>query len=116
SEYFLEGSPAGCLIVWPFCRFRSLAATFMSQYADLEVDIEVDLAKYRNFAEELRPCIIDTVPFLNKAIREGKKILVEGANATMLDIDFGASTRVDLSTTCSPLPPFQEPIHSSPHP
>jgi len=33
--------------------------------------------------------IIDTVPFLHKALKQGKKILIESANAIMLDIDFG---------------------------
>ena len=33
--------------------------------------------------------VVDTVQFLNKAIADGKKVVVEGANAAMLDIDFG---------------------------
>lgn len=70
-------------------RFRTLAGNFMHQYPDLKIDIDTELARYREFANEIRPCITDTVNFLNKAIRTGKKILVEGANATMLDIDFG---------------------------
>lgn len=41
------------------------------------------------FAAELQPLVVDTVQFLNKAIAERKKIVVEGANAAMLDIDFG---------------------------
>ena len=53
------------------------------------IDIDAELARYRKFAEEFRPCIKDTVEFLNDAIRKSKKILIEGANATMLDIDFG---------------------------
>lgn len=40
-------------------------------------------------AAELQPLVVDTVQFLNKAMAEGKKIVVEGANASMLDIDFG---------------------------
>ena len=32
---------------------------------------------------------MDTVLFLSKAMAEKKKIIVEGANAAMLDIDFG---------------------------
>jgi len=66
-----------------------LAAAFTSQYSDLKIDIDSELAKYKEFANEIRPCITDTVQFLNRSIRQGKKILVEGANATMLDIDFG---------------------------
>jgi len=31
----------------------------------------------------------DTVSLMNKMLSENKDILVEGANATMLDIDFG---------------------------
>lgn len=31
----------------------------------------------------------DTVLLMNSVLREKKSILVEGANATMLDIDFG---------------------------
>lgn len=38
--------------------------------------------------------------FLNRSIRQGKKILVEGANATMLDIDFGTYPFV-TSSNCT---------------
>lgn len=31
----------------------------------------------------------DTVSYLHDSIKHGKRILIEGANATMLDIDFG---------------------------
>lgn len=31
----------------------------------------------------------DTVSFVHGSLREGKAVLVEGANAAMLDIDFG---------------------------
>ena len=45
--------------------------------------------------------IIDTIAYLNQAILDGsKKILVEGANATMLDIDFGTYPYV-TSSNCS---------------
>ena len=33
--------------------------------------------------------VCDTVLFVNKAIKEQKRVIVEGANAAMLDIDFG---------------------------
>ena len=41
------------------------------------------------YAEEFRPCVKDTVCLLNESLKEGKNVLVEGANAAMLDIDFG---------------------------
>ena len=33
--------------------------------------------------------IVDSVYEINQALKEGKKVLVEGANAPMLDVDFG---------------------------
>jgi len=56
----------------------------------LDFDVEKTIEQYKGLAEYFRPMIIDTIAYLNQAILDGsKKILVEGANATMLDIDFG---------------------------
>jgi len=49
--------------------------------------------------ESIKHMIVDGVHYINQAIRDGKKILVEGANATMLDIDFGTYPYVTSSTT-----------------
>ncbi len=43
----------------------------------------------------------DSEYFLNKALKKGKKILAEGAQGTMLDIDFGAYPFVTSSSTTS---------------
>jgi len=43
--------------------------------------------------------LIDSEIFLNKALAEGKKILAEGAQGTMLDIDFGSYPYVTSSNT-----------------
>jgi adenylosuccinate synthase len=42
--------------------------------------------------------VIDTVAYISCAIRSKKQILVEGANATMLDIDFGTYPYVTSSS------------------
>ena len=42
---------------------------------------------------------VDSEHFLNKALLEGKKILAEGAQGTMLDIDFGTYPFVTSSNT-----------------
>jgi hypothetical protein len=56
----------------------------------LEGDIEKTIEQFQKLADYFRPMTIDTIAYLNQAIVDGsKKILVEGANATMLDIDFG---------------------------
>ena len=61
----------------------------MARFKSLSVDKEIELERYKTFAEEMRPMVIETVSFLHQNLGEGKNILVEGANAAMLDIDFG---------------------------
>ena len=50
-------------------------------------------------AEILRPHITNTIPVVNKAIKEKKVILFEGAQGAMLDIDFGTYPFVTSSNT-----------------
>lgn len=50
-------------------------------------------------ADRLRPYVIDSVVYLHKALSSGKRVLVEGANALMLDIDFGTYPFVTSSST-----------------
>ena len=38
---------------------------------------------------KVKPFVKDTIPYLSKAIKDGKTILVEGAQSNVLDIDFG---------------------------
>lgn len=57
---------------------------------------EVEL--YKRFAERLEPYITDTVYYMNDAISRKQKILVEGGQATMLDIDFGTYPFVTSSS------------------
>jgi adenylosuccinate synthase len=50
-------------------------------------------------AERLEPFIADTTHFMNKAAREGRTILIEGAQATLLDVDHGTYPFVTSSNT-----------------
>lgn len=70
-------------------KFRALVATYQRLLPDLNVDVEAELEKYKGYAEEVRPFVIETISYLNDAIKADKSVLVEGANAAMLDIDFG---------------------------
>ncbi|MDB6080698.1 MAG: Adenylosuccinate synthase [Akkermansiaceae bacterium] len=49
----------------------------------------------------LRPHVTNTIPVLHKAWKEGKTILFEGAQGTLLDIDFGTFPFVTSSNTTS---------------
>ena len=74
-------------------RFRAIAeekntiATALGIHEPWAVD-EI-LAEYQGYAEKLRPFVADTIELLNRAIRSGAKVLFEGAQGTMLDIDHG---------------------------
>ena len=53
----------------------------------VEVDEIVDY--FLSFAERLKPMIVDTTQLLNQALDEGKTLLMEGGQATVLDVDHG---------------------------
>jgi adenylosuccinate synthase len=80
-------------------KFRLLVASKQKRYGNFTYDIDAELALYRQLAIRLKPYVIDTVMFVNKAINEGKTVLVEGANALMLDLDFGTYPYVTSSST-----------------
>ena len=46
--------------------------------------------KYTEYAKILKPYVCDTISLIHKYIREDKMIVCEGAQATLLDIDFGS--------------------------
>ncbi len=56
-------------------------------------------AEYRAYAERLKPFIADTSLELAAALKAGKKLLVEGAQGTLLDLDFGTYPFVTSSST-----------------
>lgn len=78
-------------------RLRSLVAQLTNAYPGLDIDVEAELAYYHSIREELLPLITDTIVYCSDALDQGKNILVEGANATMLDLDFGTFPYVTSS-------------------
>lgn len=69
-------------------------------YGKEEFDSESIIKEYKEYAEALRPYIMDTVILLHNAISENKKIICEGAQATLLDIDHGSYPFVTSSSPC----------------
>lgn len=53
------------------------------------VDVEEVVQYFLSFAERLKPMLIDASTELNLALDQGKKVLMEGGQATMLDVDHG---------------------------
>jgi adenylosuccinate synthase len=54
-----------------------------------EIDIDAVVTDLLQFAEILRPMVRDTSLILNKALDEGKVVLLEGGQGTLLDVDHG---------------------------
>jgi len=65
--------------------------------SDTLCDVEQIVADYEVFDQEMDPYITDTALLLNRAIAEGKSLLLEGAQAALLDIDFGTYPYVTSS-------------------
>jgi len=65
-----------------------------------EIDIEKEVARYKVYAEKLKPYVVDTIDYMAEALATGKSVLIEGANAAMLDIDFGTYPFV-TSSNCT---------------
>ena len=78
-------------------RFRTLAESTMAAHPGLEIDVEEQLEYYKSIADRVNAMTTDTIEYTNKQYHSGKRILVEGANATMLDIDFGTYPYVTSS-------------------
>ena len=72
-------------------------AELAAAYDHAPLVYEEVLAEYKGYAERLRPLVTDTIPLINEEIAEGRKILFEGAQATMLDIDYGTYPYVTAS-------------------
>lgn len=69
-------------------------------YGKEEFNAEEIIKEYKEYAEILKPYIMDTVILIHKAIEDGKNILCEGAQATLLDIDHGSYPYVTSSSPC----------------
>jgi len=61
------------------------------------LDIDAIVAEYTAFGERLRPYVTDTVTLLHDARADGYQILLEGAQATFLDLDHGTYPYVTSS-------------------
>ena len=69
---------------------------------DFDFDIKQLINEFTNSIKFLKKIkIIDSEHFLNKSIDEGKKVLGEGAQGSLLDIDFGTYPYVTSSNTTS---------------
>src|SRR5581483_9293412 len=58
-------------------------------YESEPFDLETVAAQYEGYARRVRPYVTDTSLYVDTALGEGKHVLFEGAQATLLDLDHG---------------------------
>lgn len=85
-------------------RYRTLAEKHIDMIKFYNVDLQYDLTEmeteFFQSVEELKKLtFIDSEFYLNNALKEGKSILAEGAQGSLLDIDFGTYPFVTSSNT-----------------
>ena len=77
---------------------QTLAATFNIHET---IDYSQIRQQYEEFAERIRPLVCDTAVLLANAMSSGKRILFEGAQGTMLDVDHGTYPFVTSSSAAA---------------
>ena len=101
SKTIRNGLRVGDLLQWESfeSKFRALVEHLQMRY-DLGpvFSLESELTRYKEYAAKLGGRIKDTSVLVRKSIEQGKDVLIEGANAAMLDIDFGSYPYVTSST------------------
>lgn len=69
-------------------------------YPEVEFDLPAEEAKWLEAIEKIRTLrLVNCEYFINKALDSGKRVLAEGAQGSMLDIDYGTYPFVTSSNT-----------------
>lgn len=79
-----------CLAAW---------APVAADYGGSLPDADETAAEYMELAKRLAPCIADTAKLVAAAVKGGKKVLMEGAQGALLDVDMGTYPFVTSSNT-----------------
>jgi adenylosuccinate synthase len=74
--------------------------TIFKAFAHERIDAENIIQEYKEYAKRLKPYVCDTVNLIHDYLDTDKKIVCEGAQATLLDIDFGSYPFV-TSSNCT---------------
>jgi len=95
-----SGVRVGDLANWDVFKRRhhDLIVALQKQH-QFDYDIREEQQRIKSYYEQIKPMIVDSVSYLNTALKQGKTILAEGANAALLDIEFGTYPYVTSSHT-----------------
>ncbi len=77
-------------------------STLLQALYDAEpLDVDSLIDDYMSFDSRIDPYITDTTAFLHQALKEGKRVLAEGAQGALLDLDHGTYPFVTSSNPTS---------------
>jgi adenylosuccinate synthase len=70
-------------------------------YGETKIDVDAIIAEYQEFDKRIDEYITDTTLFLHQALKTGKRVIAEGAQGAMLDVDHGTYPFVTSSNPTS---------------
>jgi adenylosuccinate synthase len=70
-------------------------------YGETKIDVDAIISEYQEFDKHIDAYITDTALYLNQAIKQGKRIIAEGAQGALLDVDHGTYPFVTSSSPTS---------------
>ncbi|KAI1188764.1 Adenylosuccinate synthetase [Nemania serpens] len=81
-------------------KLRRLAHGYKARYGDLlKYDVEEEIERFRGYRTELAKYAIDGLSFMYSAQTSNMNVIIEGANAVMLDVSMGSYPYVTSSNT-----------------
>lgn len=70
-------------------------------YGETTIDVDRIIAEYQEFDKQIDPYVTDTALYLNRALADGRRIIAEGAQGALLDVDHGTYPYVTSSNPTS---------------
>ena len=96
KDNFILKKADGDLLVLDILDAKNLI--FTKIYGAEPLSFDTIFEEYKGYADRLKHRIIDSIPEINKALDEDKLVLFEGAQAMMLDINYGTYPYVTSSS------------------
>jgi adenylosuccinate synthase len=70
-------------------------------YGENKIDVDALIAEYQEFDRQIDEYVTDTAFYLHHALAEGKRVIAEGAQGALLDVDHGTYPFVTSSNPTS---------------
>ncbi len=70
-------------------------------YGETKIDVDAIISEYQEFDQKIDEYVTDTALYLNQALKAGKRIIAEGAQGALLDVDHGTYPYVTSSNPTS---------------